>query len=210
LVTAGKKPKALKAIFPEVVPMDGYTGEIRPGGIFLWAYSQQDLQAYLEHNFHLPDEGFYPTAPVIDEDQDGDLSDEIPLDKNGNGSFLDDYAYPDDPNDPPQYPDGKKRDHIYYLATYEHKSNRPYSSIGPKTVFIDTLVEWDKDSPGSSSKATPYEAGPAHSIPSIMESGIAIYNHGGCPLCQRMLSPLLNVIKFSSSTLSIFFSVPRV
>ncbi len=179
LITAEKKPKALKCIFPEVVPLDGYTGEIRPGGIFLWAYSQQDLQGYLEKNYYLPKEGFYPTAPVLDEDGDGDLSDEIPIDKNSNGTFLDDYAYPDDPNDPPKYKDGQKRNHIYYLATYDHKKNVPYSSIGPKAVFIDTEFELIDATNKTMIKATAYDVGPAHYIPSIMESGIPIYNHGG-------------------------------
>lgn len=177
LVTAGRAPNALKCIFPEVVPLDGFTGEIRPGGIFLWSYSQQDLQRYLEHGYYLPDDGFYPVAPVVDEDGDGRLDDEIPLDLNGNGTFLDDYNYPDDPNDPPQYADGMKREHIYYLAVYEHLNNIPYSELGPNTVFIDS--EWEYGEGDKSITATAYDVGPGNALNVIMESGIPIYNHGG-------------------------------
>lgn len=114
----------------------------------------------------------YPTASVVDEDGDGYYHDEIPLDLNGNGSFLDDYNYPDDPNDPPQYADGKEREHIYYLATYEHLGNVPYNEIGPKTQFIDT--DWSY----GDITLTSYEVGPSSGIKGIMDSGIAVYNHG--------------------------------
>lgn len=176
LVTAGKTPQALKCIFPEVVPLDGFTGEIRPGGIFLWAYSKMDMQVYLEHNYYLPDEGYYPAAPVVDEDSDGKLEDELPLDLNGNGTFLDDYNYPEDLNNPPQYADGQEREHIYYLATYEHLGNIPYSELGPNTEFIDT--KWKYHESDNTIKVTTYEVSPASALTALMESGIPIYNHG--------------------------------
>lgn len=177
LVTAGQAPEALKCIFPEVVPLDGFTGEIRPGGVFLWAYSQQDMQLYLEHNYNMPDDGIYPVVPVIDEDNDGRMDDEIPLDLNGNGTFLDDYNYPDDPSDPPQYADGNEREHIYYLAVHEHLSNIPYRDIGPNTTFIDS--EWNYGKGNQAVTVNAYDVGPAHAMRAIMESGIPIYNHGG-------------------------------
>ena len=34
IATAGQAPKALKCIIPAVVPLDGYTGEVYPGGIY--------------------------------------------------------------------------------------------------------------------------------------------------------------------------------
>lgn len=177
IITAGQAPKALKAIFPEVVPMDGFTGEIRPGGIFLWAYSQLDMQKYLEHNYHLPDEGYYPNAPVVDEDGDGELVDEIPLDLNGNGTFIDDYNYPADANDPPQYEDGKEREHLYYLGVHEHLENTPYSELGPNTAFIDD--DWEYTDGNKKHTVTAYNVGPASALAAVMESGIPIYNHGG-------------------------------
>lgn len=172
-VVAGQQPEALKCIFPEVVPLDGYTGEIRPGGIFLNGYSTTDMQTYLEMNCYMPDDWIYPTAPVIDEDGDGDYEDEMPLDLDGSGSFLDDYNYPEDPDDEPQYKDGNKREHIYYMATYEHKENVPYSDVGGFAPFIDSEVDF-----GDGNILSTYDVGPSASLESIMESGIAVYSHG--------------------------------
>ena len=173
LVTASRQPAALKCIIPEVTAFDGYSGEIRPGGVFLWKYSQQDLQILLEMNNYLPDSYCYPTAPVIDEDNDGDLSDEIPIDKNNNGNFLDDYNYPADPEDEPQYSDLNKREHIYYLATLEHTENVPYKQLGPDTKCIDSQHEYNQLS------GTAYDVSPVANLDAVMESGIAVYNHGG-------------------------------
>lgn len=176
LVVAGQNPEGLKAIFPEVVAMDGYSTEMRPGGVFCQQYSTVDYQTLYEMNNYLPDEYVYPTAPVIDEDGDGDLWDEIPLDLDGDGDFLDDYNYPEDPNDEPQYADGKKRNHIYYLATYEHKNNVPYNTLGPLAENIDTDVELGSGEHSLTLNA--YGVSPAASVPDIMNTDIAIYNHG--------------------------------
>lgn len=176
LVVAGQNPKALKAIFPEVVAMDGYSTEMRPGGIFCQQYSTVDYQTLYEMNNYLPDMYVYPTTPVVDEDGDGDLWDEIPLDLDGDGSFLNDYNYPEDPNDEPQYADGKKREHIYYLATYEHKNNVPYNTLGPLAENIDTDVQLGSGE--HSLTISPYQASPSASVPDIMKTDVAIYNHG--------------------------------
>lgn len=176
LVVAGEKPEALKAIFPEVVAMDGYSTEIRPGGVFCQLYSSEDYQTLYEMNNYLPDEYVYPTAPVVDEDGDGELWDEIPLDLDGDGDFLNDYSYPNDPTDEPQYADGNKREHIYYLATVEHKNNVPYNTLGGLTTTIDEEVILGSGE--HSLTLTAYDVSPAASVPDIMESGIAVYNHG--------------------------------
>ena len=173
LVTASKQPEALKCIIPEVTAFDGYTGEIRPGGIFLWSYAQQETQQLLEQNQYLPDSYVYPTAPAVDEDGDGEYTDEIPIDKNGNGSFLDDYNFPDDPTDEPEYADGQSRNHLYYLATKEHLNNIPYSSLGPNAECIDTTLSFG-DFEGSA-----YTVSPVANIDGIMDSDIAVYSHGG-------------------------------
>lgn len=178
LVVAAEQPEALKAIFPEVVAFDGYSSEISPGGVFVQLYSDEDIQTLYEMNRYLPDQYVYPTTPVVDEDGDGELCDEIPLDLNGNGDFLDDYNYPEDPNDEPQYADGNKREHIYYMATYEHKDNLPYSSIGKMADFIDTDVNYTVKSTGQEYNLTAYTVSPAANIDKIMETDIAIYNHG--------------------------------
>ena len=174
IVVAGQQPEALKAIFPEVVGFDGYTGEIRPGGIFLDEYSSEDLQTYLEWNCYMPDDYIYPTAPVVDEDGDGEYADEIPLDLDGDGNFLNDYNYPDDPDDAPQYADGNKREnHIYYMASREHLQNIPYNEVGNLATYIDKEFDF-----GDGVTRTAYDVAPAASAEAIAESGIAIYNHG--------------------------------
>lgn len=176
LVIAGEKPVALKAIFPEVVAMDGYSTEMRPGGVFCQLYSSTDTQTLYEMNNYIPSDYVYPTAPVIDEDGDGELWDEIPLDLDGDGDFLDDYNYPEDPNDEPQYVDGNKREHVYYLATYEHKNNVPYNTLGPLAETIDTDVELGSGEHSLTISA--YKASPAAAVPDIMTTDVAIYNHG--------------------------------
>ena len=176
LEIASEQPEALKAIFPEVVSFDGYSTEIRPGGAYVSLYSEEDIQTLYEYNYYLPDEYVYPTTPVIDEDGDGELWDEIPLDLDGDGSFLDDYNYPEDPDDEPQYADGNEREHIYYLATYEHLNNEPYNSIGELAEYIDSEITL-----GDGEYAitmTAYDASPVSGIADIMDSGIAVYNHG--------------------------------
>ena len=176
LVTAGKRPEALKAIFPEVIAMDGYSTEMRPGGVFCQLYSSEDTQTLYEMNNYFPEDYVYPTAPVIDEDGDGELWDEIPLDLDGDGDFLDDYNYPEDPNDELRYPDGGKREHIYYLATYEHKSNVPYNTLGPLAETIDKEVALGSGE--HSLTFTAYEVSPGAAVPDIMTTDIAIYHHG--------------------------------
>jgi len=185
LVTAGYPHPALKAIVPMMVPLEGYDGEVYPGGIymhgFMTAYSEGLTKLNL--NYYKMDIGKYlfekdadfllPAAPVVDEDGDGDLTDEIPLDLNKNGNFLDDYLYPDDPNDEPRYKDGKPRKHIYYLATRDHMKNIDYHSWAQRMFFLDATPPWPLD------KTSIYEFDPSHHIPAIMKSGIAVLNIGG-------------------------------
>jgi putative CocE/NonD family hydrolase len=177
LAVAGEEPKALRAIFPEVVAMDGYSTEMRPGGVFCELYSTTGASDY-EYNLYLPDDYYYPTAPVVDEDGDGDLWDEIPLDLDGDGIFLNDYNYPDNPSNEPQYADGNKREHIYYLATYEHLENQTYSDVGPKAEFIDTDLNYGTDENGNAVTRNAYDVSPSAFVPKIMETNIAVYNHG--------------------------------
>jgi len=175
LVTAAQKPKGLKCIFPAVVPLDGYTGEVYPGGIYLneFLVKYSELMAELNTNTYNPSKHLLPAAPVIDEDGDGELLDEIPVDKNGNGSFLDDYAYPIDPEAPPQYRDGNPRAHIYYLATYEHKGNLDYHSWAKDGFYMDG------EPPAALPGVTSYDLSPGGHIQGLMESGIPIYHYGG-------------------------------
>ncbi len=185
LVTAGYPHPALKAIMPMMVPLEGYDGEVYPGGIylngFMTAYSEgltklnlnyykMDIAKFL---FKKDADFLLPAAPVVDEDGDGELIDEIPIDLNKNGSFLDDYMYPDDPKDEPKYLDGQKRQHIYFLATYDHKRNLDYHSWAKSMFFLDAVP------PPPISNFSIYDFDPSHHIPAIMQSRIPVYNVGG-------------------------------
>lgn len=189
IVTAGHAGPALKAIAPVVVPLDGYDGEVYPGGIYLQKFMQDysenlqrlnlnyytlTLKNVLAERLDLPgDRVMLPAAPVVDEDNDGDLTDEVPLDLNGNGTFLDDYDYPDDSDDPPRYSDGKAREHVYYLAIRDHRYNVDYHRIAERLLYIDAPM------PVPMQNYTTYDFSPSSQIQSIMKKGIAIYNIGG-------------------------------
>ena len=112
-------------------------------------------------------EGIYrhfPSVPVVDEDGDGDLKDEIPIDKDGSGTFLDDG--------PPTYSDGKPRKDIYYRATVAHQKNgslpaekQAASRIGIPTSG-DSRFRYDQIDPGDKPACN-------------RGAGIAVYSRGG-------------------------------
>ena len=164
--TASRKPAALKCIMPTVIPLEGYTGEIYPGGIYLQGFLKlwSGFMYHDQRNEFNPKKGYYPTKPVVDEDGDGELADEIPLDTNGNGTFVDDGF-------PPTYRDGKPRKHVYYNATMEHhRRNYDYATWAAKQLFIDAA------SPLGYSM---FDLGPNAHVRGMMESGVPIYNVGG-------------------------------
>jgi putative CocE/NonD family hydrolase len=173
LVTAGQKPAVLKCIFPAVVPLDGYTGEVYPGGIYLNEFMSRYSEKLTDLNLNRLKDELLLAAPVIDEDGDGELVDEIPIDTNGDGDFLNDYAYPLDPSDPPQYRDGNARKHIYFLATYDHTKNLDYHSWAKDGFFMDG------EPPEEFAGLTSYDLSPSACIAGIMQSGIPIYHYGG-------------------------------
>ena len=117
--TASQAPEGLRCIAPGVIMFDTFTEGTRPGGItttrWLSEYSDH-LQAFnLSKND--PDNGFFPVAPVIDEDGDGRWIDEIPL-----ASIGDVTLFTDD--DELIYPDGQLREQHYLArAVDEHKDN---------------------------------------------------------------------------------------
>ena len=184
LVTAGKAGPALKAIVPMMVPLEGYDGEVYPGGIYLNGFMEAYSKGLTKLNLNyyqlslgkalLGKRDFsLPAAPVVDEDGDGRLDDEVPLDLNHNGTFLDDYRYPDDPNDEPKYKDGQKRQHIYYLANREHQRNLDYHTWAKTMYFLDAVPPYPLE------KFSVYDFDPSAHVPAIMKSGIAVYNIGG-------------------------------
>jgi putative CocE/NonD family hydrolase len=114
-----------------------------------------------------------PCAPVEDEDGDGGLLDEIPIDMNGNGTFLDDYDYPENPAAPPRYRDGNNREHMYYLATKDHEKNLELRAWVSSARYLDG--EAPEEFPG----LTAYDISPSGHAENIMEFGIPIYHRGG-------------------------------
>jgi putative CocE/NonD family hydrolase len=166
--TAAERPAALRAIFPEIAGFDDYTSMFNPGGIPNIALSAFASASIVRDdlNYHEPysSRPRYPSAPVVDEDGDGDLTDEIPLDVDGSGSFLDDGK--------PTYADGKPRQDIYYRATAAHRANL--------NLTVDMLLA----APHRDSKVgrTPYDfrqIDPSDRAQRIAASRIAVYNRGG-------------------------------
>jgi hypothetical protein len=164
--TAGQKPAALKCILPEEIYFDAFTSALfYPGGIYnkglsdllTMVFSMRDL------NFYMAPAGVLPAAPVVDEDEDGELADEIPWDLNANGNFLDDGS-------PPTYKDGEERQHVYYNTTLQHLANDPINVWSMDLYYRDAVGAGDYTSP---------DHGPADYPIGIADSGIAIYNFGG-------------------------------
>jgi uncharacterized protein len=164
--TAGEKPPALKAIFPEIAGFDDYTSLYYPGGILNLAigrvaYTAMGLD---DRNEYDPaGRGRWPSVPVIDEDGDGQLIDEIPRYPAGTGSFLD---------TPPQYADGSQRAGLFYQATREHGAN------GILTADIVGKAPF-RDSPLNAGGVTYADLDPVDRADRIAAAGIAVYNRGG-------------------------------
>jgi putative CocE/NonD family hydrolase len=166
--TAAERPEALRAIFPEIAGFDDYTSMFYPGGILNVALSQfasanivRDDLNYYEPALRRPR---LPSAPVVDEDGDGELIDEIPVDQDGDGDFLDEQT--------PSYRDGGQREHIYLRATREHVAN--------SNLTIEKLQAAPyRDSKLAGTEYTYADIDPSHRPASIAASGIAVYNRGG-------------------------------
>lgn len=166
--TAAERPEALRAIFPEIAGFDDYTSMFHPGGIQVVALSSFATNSIVRDdlNYYEPDapRPRLPSAPVIDEDGDGELADEIPLDRDGSGSFLDDGE--------PTYRDGASRQHIYYKATRAHRDN---SNL---TVEVLAAAPW-RDSKLAGTAWDYRDMDPGERAQRIAASGIAVYNRGG-------------------------------
>lgn len=164
---AGQKPRALKAIMPEVIAFDMFAGGLfYVGGIYnKWMIETWGATVSLfDQAAYIPDV-LYPAAPVVDEDGDGSLADEIPLDQNGNFLFIDD-GYP------PIYSDGGERtEHIYYNAILEHLDNIAPTQWAPNAFYRDADI--------AGLGYTYSDLGPSDWPVHIKESGIPIYNIGG-------------------------------
>ncbi len=175
---AAARPEALKAIIPVHTGWDGLLG--RPGAIFSYAFVEMwtAMTDFINHNNVFPTFPIPPVTPVLDEDGDGELLDEIPVDADGDSWFTDDYPWPVDPADPPQYPDGGERaEHAYFNATMEHIAH-PDGAPGNYDAVIGLRSYRFYDTPRESDGLTPPDLNWAM-VPDIIESGVAIYHFAG-------------------------------
>ena len=175
---ASAHPEALKAIVPTHA---GWGREsFLPGGIKSYAFMElwTSITDFLVNNSvykHIP---FQPATPVIDEDGDGELLDEIPVDVDNSGWFTDDYAWPVDPQSPPQYSDGVAREHHYYYnATMEHVAH-PDGAPGNHDAVRDLHTMVYSDQNRLSDGLTDLELGWGL-MPKMLDSGVAVYHMNG-------------------------------
>lgn len=166
--TAAEQPPALKAIFPEIAGFDDYTSLYYPGGIpnvalgrVAYAAMGQD-----DRNEFDPDSrpAHWPSVPVVDEDGDGQLADEIPRYAAGARSFLNEGA--------PSWADGSPRAGLYFQATKAHGANG--------ILTADRVLRAPfRDSPLDASGFSYRDLDPGLRADRIAAAGIAVYNRGG-------------------------------
>lgn len=180
---ASEKPKALKAIIPTVIGLDRVL--LRPGGVYSASFTEIWDDVHVTNAINrIPQGGeaglsLPPAPPVVDEDGDGELLDEFPIDKNGNGYFTDDYVWPIDPEAPPEYADGEHRPNAYYFnALMEHvlhPNGAPGNHDWSKTAKAQSFMDYSDKVGDTGSWATNY----FQLLQPVSESGVAIYNVGG-------------------------------
>ncbi len=166
--TAAEQPRALKAIFPEIAGFDDYTSLYFPGGIpnvalgrVAYAAMGQDDRNEYDPDARPPR---WPSAPVIDEDGDGQLADEIPRFATGAHSFL--------TQDAPTWADGARREGLYFQATRAHGANG--------ILTADRVLRAPfRDSPLDDSGFTYRDLDPGLRADRIAKARIAVYNRGG-------------------------------
>lgn len=136
---ASTKSPYLKCIAPELIFYNLYEEAVRPGGIYAqkWAqeYSEQTLEIMNRNLWNTDyDLTSYPSEPVIDEDNDGKLYDEIPiLEENDLRPYSHDM----------EYADGKERTNSRYVAmTMEHEKNIWPREISDKLFFINDTLDY--------------------------------------------------------------------
>jgi hypothetical protein len=159
---AGQWPRALKAIMPEIMSFDMFSSAAcSPGGIRASGGQRPPFQL-MDLNAYIPTAGLLPAPPVVDEDGDGQIVDEIPVYPTGKNVF----AY-----DPPTYSDGETRDDIYYYATLEHLDNLYAFDIFTEARYRDSEV--------AGSGFTYADLGPSDWPIQMAKSGVAIYGRSG-------------------------------
>ncbi|RLD22002.1 MAG: hypothetical protein DRI71_08070 [Bacteroidetes bacterium] len=129
----------LKCIAPEMIFYNFYEEALRPGGIYAQEWTTEYSKGSVELNnrnlwntsFDIPS---YPSEPVIDEDGDGDLYDEVPiLIENDLDGYSGNLSYADG-NDRPASP--------YVALTREHEKNLWPRDIAVVSNYIDDTLNF--------------------------------------------------------------------
>lgn len=171
LAIASDKPEALKCISPSIMGSDIYTEAQKQGGILMtkWVgnFNRQlrllNLNA-LDRKNKMP---VFPAEPVIDEDGDGEIIDEVPL-----------YTDTEEPifvtAEKPTYSDGNKRkENIYFNHTKEHLKDIWTAEIAKEWKYRDDKLKVYEDTIGLE------DITPGFFVPAIKESKIPILITGG-------------------------------
>jgi uncharacterized protein len=171
-ITAKYQPQGLKCLAPSCIMFETYSEGTRPGGItsYRWLSGYSDILKGVNRNKFDPANklwSFLPTTPVIDEDGDGHLDDEIPISTNGDPTvFYDDLPF--------SYADGVDRENIYANNTLQHLDNfLAEELIVGKARYIDSSLPFADDS------IMFYDTSPGSFINEMADAGIAVYNLGG-------------------------------
>jgi putative CocE/NonD family hydrolase len=170
LATAQNRPQALKCIAPELIFFDTYSESLRPGGIMLsrWLRMYGDLLGGLYLNRYERDGLYLPAAPVVDEDRDGQLCDELPLSERGDPAvFVDDG--------PPRFRDCQTRTNSdFFRATIEHCGNfRIERFMDEERRFADTRLAFAGES------FDLYDTSPGGMLEAVVEQQLPVLNIGG-------------------------------
>ncbi len=139
---ASTKSPYLKCIVPEVIFFNMFTEAVRPGGILAQRWLNEYSISTVELNnrnlwntmYDIPS---YPSEPVIDEDGDGKLYDEVPILKENDLNPYDGKL---------EYADGNERKESEYISlTKEHEKNIWPREVGSRINYIDDSYDYYGD-----------------------------------------------------------------
>ena len=121
LAIASEKPEALKCISPSIMGMDIYSEAQKQGGILMTKWIENFDKQLRLLNLNASDQTntipVFPAEPVMDEDGDGEIVDEIPVYANGDATVFTD-------EETPTYIDGTARaNNLYFKNTKDHLKN---------------------------------------------------------------------------------------
>jgi len=171
LAIASEKPEALKCISPSIMGMDLYSEAQKQGGILMtkWIdnFDKQLRLLNLNANDKTNTIPVFPAEPVIDEDGDGEIIDEIPLYANGDATVFTD-------EETPTYSDGNIRtNNQYFKNTKDHLKNIWTREVVDKWQYRDDSMVVYADTLSIANVS------PAFFVPGIKASKVPVLLTGG-------------------------------